>query len=227
MPFEGVIFDMDGTLGDTVYVSVEAIVRAVKKYTGKSYSHPEIIARFGPTEQGILHQLVPEDVWDQSYQYFLQEYKTLHQTGDFGVYPGIEDILNLLEAHAVRRAIVTGKGRRTAEISLHYFGLESAFKMVETGWLVGSSKEACINKVVSGWQARPDKVLYVGDAPTDIAIARRTGVLPISAAWADTADPAELAAEKPYRLFERVTDLEGWLRDQLDGIPPQEEPHVP
>ncbi|MGD2026480.1 MAG: HAD hydrolase-like protein [Anaerolineales bacterium] len=226
MLIEGVIFDMDGTLGDTVYVSVEAIIRAVKKFTGKMYTHPEIITRFGPTEQGILRQLLPEDVWEPSYKYFLQQYEALHQTGDFGIYPGMQDVLRLLADHAVHQAIVTGKGRRTTEFSLRYFGLESAFETVETGWLDSSSKEACINKVVSGWQTRPDKVLYVGDAPTDIAIARRAGVLPVSAVWADTADADELAAEEPYRLFERVSDLAEWLRDQLNGVPPQEEPHV-
>lgn len=226
MQLEGVIFDLDGTLGDTVYVSVEAIIRAAESLTSETHSHPDIIAMFGPTELGILRQLLPRQDWEQGYQIFLQEYRAIHQTGQYGAYPGIHDVVALLQEHGMRRAIVTGKGRQTAEISLRYFGLESAFEALETGSVEGSAKEACIKKVVAGWGARPETVLYVGDAPTDIAIARRAGVRPVSAAWAETADPAELAAMKPYRLFNRVADLENWLKRRLNGLPPKDSPYV-
>lgn len=216
MPIRGVIFDLDGTLGDTVFVSVEAIVRAVHKHTGKTYTHPEIIDRFGPTEIGIIKKLVPDDVWEASCQTFYEEYKNIHQKHQIGAYPGIRSILDLLSAHKIRQAIVTGKGAEPAHISLDYFNLNGHFEFIETGWLHSSSKEACIKKVVEAWQIPGENVLYVGDAPSDVAIARRAGVHPISAAWADTANPAELQAQQPEALFEEVSELELWLKNQLN-----------
>jgi len=212
---KGVIFDMDGTLGDTVFVSVEAIVRAVHTHTGKSFTHPEIIARFGPSEIGIIKNLVPDQVWEAACQTFHQEYERIHQEHQIGAYPGIERILDLLAAHHIRQAIVTGKGAKSAQISLGFFQLNGYFEYIETGWQSGSSKEACINKVVEEWQIPPGNVLYIGDAPSDVTIARCAGVRPVSVAWDDTADTQELLAQQPEALFETIPELENWLKDQL------------
>lgn len=215
MQIQGVIFDLDGTLGDTVYVSVEAIVQAVQQTTGKTYTHPEIIAHFGPTEVGIIKQLVPAEKWEESCQIFHAEYERIHREQDRGAYPGIQKIIDLLAERGIRQAIVTGKGAEPAEISLRYFQLDAPFELVETGSLHGSSKLVDINKVLATWQLPPENVLYIGDASADARIARQAGVLPISAAWADTADPVELLAEKPVALFETVLEFERWLKEHL------------
>jgi phosphoglycolate phosphatase/pyrophosphatase PpaX len=188
----------------------------VLKHTGKSYTHPEIIARHGPSEVGIIKMLVPDEVWEESCQTFIEEYDRIHRAHNIGAYPGINPILKLLAEYEIRQAIVTGKGAESAKISLNYFQLNGHFEYVETGWLTGSSKEACIKKVVGAWQLSPQSVLYIGDALSDIAIARRAGVRPVSAAWADTADPEELLAEGPEALFETISALEDWLRNQLN-----------
>lgn len=220
MRLSGVIFDLDGTLGDSVPVSVEAIIRTVAAFTGKSYSYAEILARFGPVEQGIIRQLVSEEDWEASYQRFLQEYEALHETGAYGVFPGIPEALELLHEHQVPTAVVTGKGLDSARISLRYFGLADAFEMVEAGSMEGSIKEVCIQKVAQAWNLPPEEIIYVGDAVSDVAIARRAGVKPVSAAWAGTHPPGELAAENPYRLFTQAADLRAWLAGQVDGAAP-------
>lgn len=217
MRIRGAIFDMDGTLGDTVYVSVEAIVRTVYQLTKQRYAHPEIIDRFGPTEPGILRQLLPQEKWEESEQIFFAEYESIHQIQKIGAYAGIEEVLKLLKRHHIRQAIVTGKSRESAEISLRYYQLNGYFEAVETGSLAGSVKKDCIKKLVQGWQLPPDQVLYIGDAPSDVTIARSAGVCPISVAWADTADQSELEQRQPCAVFERVQDFKTWLASQLNG----------
>lgn len=220
MRLNGVIFDLDGTLGDTVPVSVEAIVRTVRAFTGEIFTHPEIIARFGPTEQGILRQLLPKKDWAASYHRFLQEYETLHREGDYGVFPGIPEVVALLHEHRVPVGIVTGKGLDSARISLRYFGLEDAFDVVEAGSLEATVKDVCIRKVAASWQVPPEEIIYVGDAVSDVGLSRKAGAQPVSAAWAGTHPVAELAAESPYRLFARVEDLHAWLSQQVNGVSP-------
>ena len=217
MRIRGAIFDMDGTLGDTVFVSVESIVRTVEQLTGQRYAHPEIIDRFGPTEPGILRQLLPQEMWEESEQIFLAEYESIHQTYKIGAYAGIEEVLKLLKRHHIRQAIVTGKSRESAEISLKYYSLNGYFEAVETGSLAGSVKKDCIKKLVKRWQISPEHVLYIGDAPSDVTIARSAGVCPISVAWANTADHSELEQRQPCAVFERVQDFKTWLASQLNG----------
>lgn len=226
MQIQGAIFDMDGTLGDTVFVSVEAIVRTALQLTGNHYTHDEIIARFGPTEPGILRQLVPQTMWEESTRLFFGHYEALHQQHRIGAFPGIQEILDLLHQHDIRQAIVTGKSRRSAEISLKYFSLNGYFEAVETGSLMGSGKKASILKVLESWQIPPETVCYVGDAPTDVTIARSTGLQPISVSWDRNANPTLLAQQNPYALFEQVKDMKSWLESHLNGSMPEEESHV-
>lgn len=218
MRLSGVIFDLDGTLGDTVPVCLEAISRSVDALTGKSYTHREIMARFGPSEEGILGQLVPPEDVEAGYRHFLREYESLHESGDYGVFPGIPEVIDLLRAHQVPVAVVTGKGPVSARISLRYFGLADAFEMVEAGSPEGPIKEACIRKVAEAWQVPLEEIVYVGDAPLDVVFARQAGTQPVSVAWAGTHTPEELAAENPDQVFTRVADFHDWLARQVNGF---------
>jgi len=219
MQIRGAIFDMDGTLGDTVFVSVEAIVQTVLQLTGKVYTHKEIISMFGPSEPGILQQLVPPIQWEESVDIFLDHYEAIHRERQIGVFPGIEEILVLLKEHNIRQAIVTGKSRQSAEISLKYFNLNGYFDSVETGSIDGSAKKSRIQKVLKSWDFLPEDVLYIGDAPSDVRIAKSAGLRPISVAWDSTADRSQLAQQNPYAVFEQPQDLHNWLAANLNHSP--------
>ncbi len=210
----GAIFDFDGTLANTVYASLEGIRRAVAQTTAQEISAPEIIARFGPSEEGIIQQLVPEAVREEAWQVFAREYDRIHLEEDIHIFPGILPALELLQQAGVRLAIVTGKGHTSAQISLSHFSIASYFEDIISGSLEGSVKEICIKQVVAAWAVPPEQVLYIGDAPTDVGIARAAGVVPIAVAWDPTADPEKLVAQRPHQTFLTPADLTGWLEAQ-------------
>jgi len=60
MKVKGIIFDMDGTLGDTMAVLCEAFRCAFEQFMGRRYSDREIAALFGATEEGIFQRVVPD-----------------------------------------------------------------------------------------------------------------------------------------------------------------------
>ena len=57
----GVIFDLDGTLGDTLPVCYRAFARVLGRRLGRPFSDTEIHSMFGPSEEGILARLCPAD----------------------------------------------------------------------------------------------------------------------------------------------------------------------
>jgi phosphoglycolate phosphatase-like HAD superfamily hydrolase len=59
MSLQGVIFDLDGTLGDTLPVCFAAFRETFRHYLGREYSDREIRAMFGPTEEGIIQRMIP------------------------------------------------------------------------------------------------------------------------------------------------------------------------
>ena len=99
----------------------------------------------------------------------------------------------------------------TAWISLHRYGLASAFECVETGDPTDPRKAECIARILGAWQMKSSEAVYIGDAPSDVTASREAGVVVIGASWAETTDRALLAAEKPDVLLTSVRALKEWL----------------
>ncbi|MGH9174241.1 MAG: HAD family hydrolase [Vicinamibacterales bacterium] len=210
MPLKGMIFDLDGTLADTIPVCCAAFRDVMIRQTGTEYSDVEIMARFGPSEEGIFQQLAG-DAWRDCLADYLMTYEREH-AACAEPFPGVPEMLELLAERALPVAIVTGKGADSAAISLRALGLDRHFTIVESGSPNGSVKPASIRRIVGRWGVDPATVAYVGDAPNDIDEARSAGVIPVAAAWAVTADRAALTAQDPAQLFGSVADLCRWIR---------------
>jgi len=166
MRLTGIVFDLDGTLADTLPICVKAFQDTLVHFTGRRYSETEITAHFGPTEEGMLRRLIPDRA-QQAVETFLEVYEREHNVCT-APFPGIRDVLWLLASRGVKLAIVTGKGSRSAEISLRHLGLGSMFDTVETGSADGPIKSLSIRRVLDGWGAEPLSVAYVGDTPHDM-----------------------------------------------------------
>ncbi|VAX15772.1 hypothetical protein MNBD_IGNAVI01-645, partial [hydrothermal vent metagenome] len=56
--FEGIIFDIDGTLTATNELIYATFNHVTKKYLNRTYTPKEITAFFGPTEDVIIKELM-------------------------------------------------------------------------------------------------------------------------------------------------------------------------
>ncbi|MDU4961283.1 MAG: HAD hydrolase-like protein [Sporomusaceae bacterium] len=211
MRLKGIIFDFDGTLADTMPAIVTAFRQCLQLHLGKEYSDREIAAWYGPTEEGVLQQLLP-DRWESCFSDYLQAYRRLHPVRAFA---GIEQALTLLRQHGVRLAIGTGKGRGSLTASLEITGLQPYFDLLETGSASGAIKPAIIGRVLRQWNLPAAAVAYVGDVVSDVAAAREAGVTALSAAWATGADLDGLRAAKPDAVFETVSEFIDWQQEHF------------
>lgn len=205
----GVIFDLDGTLGDTLPVCFAAFRATTVQFLGLEHTEEQLRAMFGPTEEGILASLLP-DTSEQALDHFLDGYRSHHHLTP-RPFAGIVDVLDRLDARHIPAAVVTGKGGRSARISLDAWGIADRFDRVESGGDHGSIKRERMAAVVAGWEVDPSSVVAVGDAATDITAARRAGVIPVAAAWSPGTDAAALRAGAPDAIFEDVAGFATWL----------------
>ncbi len=209
----GILFDLDGTLGNTLPVCIGAFRRAIEPFAGRELSDAEIIATFGPSEEGAVHVLAPGHAAEALAAY-LHHYALLHDSCP-EPFAGIIELLTDLKARGVKLALVTGKGQGSADISLARLNLASFFEHIEVGSPLGPRKSDAITEILCRWDMEPSAAIYVGDAPSDIPSARRAGTAAIAAAWATTAEPELLQAEKPDALFLTLADFEAWLLPRI------------
>lgn len=203
--FGAFLFDLDGTLGDTLPLCVAAFRDAVEPLVGRRLDDAEIIGTFGPSEEGTVMSLVP-DRYAEGMARYLEGYRRLHE-GWPEPFPGIREILAGLRASGAFVGLVTGKGAGSTAITLDRFGLADSFDAVRTGSPEGPVKAARIAEIVGACGLVRGRVLYVGDSPGDITAARDAGVGVAAAAWAPGADADGLAAMSPDFLFRSVREM--------------------
>jgi pyrophosphatase PpaX len=183
---EAFIFDIDGTLADTVPLNIETFQYVFETLANKSLTYSEVKDLFGPNEQGLI-QKVMGDQWQEGFALFSEEYKKRHQKYSLP-YPGIREILHDLQNRRIRLAVVSGKGKEIALFTLEYLELKSFFDQVEGGEFEGNVKVAKIKKVLKEWNLDPSVVGYVGDAVSDMEDARACGLTAFGVGWNPDSD---------------------------------------
>ncbi|HBV87837.1 MAG TPA: haloacid dehalogenase [Desulfosporosinus sp.] len=209
MKLKGFIFDLDGTLINSLPVVRTSLSRTLLEFSGREYSNEELSALFGPSEEGIFKKLYP-DSWRESLQFYLNEYDRLH-VPYAEPFPGIVEALTLLQDRKIKLALVSGKGAGSMEISLNHSGLKKYFEVITTGSEDRASKPEHIRQILDQWEFSPDEVAYVGDIAYDVQSAREVGVLPISALWAETAQAQKVLAMNPAKAFDSVDSFKEWI----------------
>ncbi|MBN1900135.1 HAD hydrolase-like protein [Candidatus Sumerlaeota bacterium] len=209
MTLKGIMFDLDGTLAETLPVCLTALRRTFLAYFGDEWSDERLLSCFGPTEEGVVKKLLP-DKFLECLELYYDEYIRTHDLC-LKPFPGMKDALDLLKQDNILMAIVTAKGAKTAQISLERLSLSSYFPIVEPGFEDASNKPASISKVLDVWGVDAGKIAYLGDRRSDIRAARETGLIPLAAAWSKYADVNLLKNENPDAVFSTVQEFIAWI----------------
>jgi phosphoglycolate phosphatase/pyrophosphatase PpaX len=211
--FKTIIFDLDGTVADTLPLCIAAFKKSIQPWLNAEITDQEIIATFGPSEEGTIRKLIPEHE-EAGVKDYLQHYQDLHYTCP-APFEGIKELLDLLKFSGVQLAMVTGKGIHSTRISLKQFDLEQYFEVMETGSPSGPNKVNGIRNVLNRLNADKNESLYIGDAPSDIIYCKEVGVPIAAAAWANTTNASELQALDPDWLFYSVEAFKAWITEHI------------
>jgi HAD superfamily hydrolase (TIGR01549 family) len=201
-------------LANTLPLCIQSFRKSVEPLINRSISDDEIIATFGPSEEGTIMALAPNH-YNKGVSDYLHFYESLHEMCP-APFDGIKEILETLKNNGVHLSMVTGKGKHSTDISLKYFKLTHFFEIIETGSPDGARKAAGIQIILNVLKdIKSDEVIYVGDASSDIIASRKVGVPVVAAAWADTAEPEKLKELKPDELFYSIKDFSNWMADKI------------
>jgi pyrophosphatase PpaX len=209
---KAVIFDLDGTLGDTLPVVIQAFQETFLRYNGQAYTAEDIHAMFGPNEEGVILRRVSEADYPAALAAYTRRYTELHQQAS-EPFAGVIALLARLQTLGIHRAIVTGKGPGTAQASLDVMGLAPYIEALKPGSAASAEKPAAIRELLALWNLHPQEAAYVGDMPYDMEAAREAGVIPLGAAWAATTTVKE--GDGADEIFSTVEELLAWIESRL------------
>ena len=210
------IFDIDGTLTSTNRLIFDSFNHIYDKYFGKILTPKEVIALFGPTEEEIINELFGENAGEAIVEYF-NYYEKNH--GIAALHEGIAPLLDFLIEQGAHIAAFTGKGRRSAEITLKELGIFGKIGILISGDDVTKKKPSGegINKILQFYNLKPEDAIMIGDSTADIKAAREAGVAVASVLW-DCYSIDAVRGLNGEMLFNTVDELRGHFNGDEKSI---------
>ncbi len=211
--YDGIIFDVDGTLTSTNDLIFESFRFVSQKYLNKNLSNEEITKLFGPTEDVILKE------WGgNKYQAIKEDYYNYYTNNHHmaALFPGIKEILEFIKSRSIPLAIFTGKGREAATITLKKLYAYDFFDLIITGDDVAEHKPSAegIIKFLEKFNLIKERVLMIGDSPSDIIAARSAGVKIASVVWDNYVKKEVIQLGSDY-IFYEVHELKEFLENNI------------
>ena len=175
------VFDWDGTLVDTLPAITRANAEVLGAY-GVHYDEAAYRAAYSPDWRAMYRRLgVPESEIEAAGGRWLGAYRAL--MGDASAFPGVGDALAALTEAGFTMGLVTAGDRAVVEHQLETTGLGVHLPVRVCGDDMPFAKPhpAPLRQALSelGLVGSPERVIYVGDAPDDMRMARAVGTLGI------------------------------------------------
>ncbi len=204
-----IIFDFDGTLAFTVPLCMKCFHNAWEPYVGHKLTDEEIFATFGYNEEGMLFRLM-EPPYEAAMADLYKMYKELHPVLCPELFEGIPELLNELK-DLVPLDLLTGKGKVCCDISLEHFGLRNFFDIIICGEAEKHHKVDGLRSIMEQTNTKPEELLYIGDAVSDVKACKEVGVTCLSVGWTPNAKLKKLEEINLGLLFHTVADMREYI----------------
>lgn len=184
--FETYVFDLDGTLLDTLDDLTDAVNAALSAYGCPVRTRGEVRSFVGNGIRLLIERAAPKD---SPRPEILAEFKRFygeHCCDKTKPYPGVEEMLRKLRARGARTAIVSNKADfAVQELSARYFG-NLVLAAVGENEEAGVRKKPAPDSVFTALElvgGKKEGAVYVGDSEVDIETAANAGLPCVSVTW--------------------------------------------
>lgn len=200
-----VLLDLDGTLINTKRLYVECYRRAVLPHLGRDLTPEEVLALRPRSEFRFLRDVVGADRFQACLADFHREYETLHDDHFRGIYDGVPEMLAALRAARLPLGIVTGKSRRSWEITIERAPLGPFDVLVFDDDVTEPKPDPeGLRIALDRLGAEPGRAVYLGDSVSDIEAALAAEVRPCAALWAKKPEERETFARTVEDLGAKI-----------------------
>ncbi|WP_304115729.1 MULTISPECIES: HAD family hydrolase [Phascolarctobacterium] len=212
MQYKTVIFDLDGTLLNTLDDLAGATNYALTQHGLPTRTKDEVRWFVGNGIRKLIKRAVPAEasaeLQEQVYATFNTYYKA-HCNDKTKAYDGIMELLAALRKAGCRTAIVSNKADYgVQELVKQYFAGQLDAACGEREGIAKKPAPDMLFAVMEKLGAEKNATIYIGDSDTDIETARNAGIPCIGACWGFRGRDflvqhgAKLLAENPQEVLQ-------------------------
>lgn len=187
MKYELAVFDMDGTILNTLEDLADSLNHVLEKSGYPRRSIQEVKSFVGNGIRRLIERGVPkgtdEASVDKVYQEFI-EYYQVHCADKTRPYDGVMELLKTLREAGCLTAVVSNKADSAVqELCRQYFdGLFDIAVGDRAGFLRKPAPDS-VNEVLGQLKMKREKAVYIGDSDVDIDTAGNAGMDSIIVTW--------------------------------------------
>lgn len=214
--FDTFIFDLDGTLLDTLPDLVVLTNTSLEAFGLPPRTTDEIHSFVGNGAKALIYQAVPEDTDAQITEQVMQRWKDLYSTVGNQLtkpYPHIVETIRDLKRRGVKVGVLSNKFDAGVQAAVDEY-LPGLFDVShgESDEIPRKPNPAGLLRSIDELGSDPQRTVYIGDSPGDIRTARNAGTYAIGVGWGyHTAD--ELREADADAVIMDARELVSWAPD--------------
>ena len=187
--FDTYIFDLDGTLLDTLGDLAASVNHALRTHGLPEHSIDDVRRFVGNGVRKLMERAVPDGaanpLFDETFATFRQYYMA-HSLDTTRPYEGIPETLEALKARGCHLAVVSNKMMAATQELCHHFFPDTIEVAIGEDEAAGIRRKPAPDTVFAALKALgvgKEDAVYVGDSDVDIQTARNAGIPCISVLW--------------------------------------------
>ena len=209
---KAIIFDLDGTVLNTLLDLKTAVNRVMNKLGYCEQSYEEVRNKVGSGFRNLMFRCIgkediSEEELDTAEKQMVIEYKDCYHDNT-RPYEVINELLSYLKNNDIKIAINSNKNddytKKLIEINFPFIDLNLVLGKRE-GYNV-KPDPANNTELMEKMQVKPEEVLYVGDSLVDIQTARNSSLKAVSVSWGFV-DKDRLVQAKPDYIIDKPDEL--------------------
>jgi pyrophosphatase PpaX len=214
LPIRTVLFDLDGTLIDSVRLILDSYHHTLAAHGLPPRSDEEWLAGVGTPLTAQFAAWRDDAAMLEALIATYREYNLKHHDRMVSVYPGVVEVVRTLKDEGIATGLVTSKNRSGALRGLTLARLEALMDVLVCADEVENPKPhpEPVEKAIRLLGADPRSTVYVGDSIHDMRSGRAAGVRTAAVLWGpfgrshlEGAEP-DFWLERPEELLELVRE---------------------
>ena len=187
MEYKTYIFDLDGTLLDTLHDLWVSCNYALRENGMPERSLDEVRRFVGNGVKKLMERAIPlgldNSKFDVTYETFRKHY-LVHSLDTTKPYSGIPELLANLKKHGKHMAVVSNKFyAATQELCRHFFGDYIDVAIGERENIRKKPAPDTVNEAIRQLGVGRENAVYIGDSDVDVMTARNSNMPCISVLW--------------------------------------------
>lgn len=206
------IFDLDGTLLDTVHDIAGSANEILEGFGLSSHPVPAYQHFAGDGVEKLFERALPEGKkTSEMIRSCVLEFESVyakHWRRNSKPFPGIPELLHALREKKMPLAVLSNKMDVFTKLIVEELFPEGTFEIV-LGAREGVPKKPdplAAHEIARGFSLHPEKIFFVGDTSTDMKTASAAGMIPLGVLWGFR-DEEELTSTGASQILRTPADM--------------------